>query len=51
MLAVGFLTAFVIAYAAVHFLLKFVQKHNFIGFGVYRVLAGVIFIWWFSLHG
>jgi undecaprenyl-diphosphatase len=49
-LAVGFLTAFVVAYASVRFLLKYVQKHNFIPFGVYRVLAGVVFLLWFYMH-
>ncbi len=49
-LGVGFVVAFVVAFASVKFLLRYIQHHNFIPFGVYRVVAGVLFLLWFSLH-
>lgn len=42
-LAVGFVVAFVVAWFCIKWLLKFVQKHSFIGFGVYRILIAVLF--------
>jgi len=43
LLAVGFLTAFLVALASIKFLLHFIQRHNFISFGAYRVLAAILF--------
>lgn len=42
-LAVGGLTAFVTAFASVKFLLRYVERHTFIAFGVYRILAALLF--------
>lgn len=44
-LAVGFVTSFVVAVFAVKFLLQFIKHHTFITFGVYRILAA-FFFWW-----
>lgn len=44
LLAVGFVTAFIVALFAVKFLLKFVRTHSFISFGVYRVALALIFL-------
>jgi undecaprenyl-diphosphatase len=43
MLAVGFIGAFVVALISVKLFLKYVQKNNFILFGVYRIVAAVLF--------
>lgn len=43
MLAVGFIGAFVVALISVKLFLKFVQKNNFILFGVYRIVAAILF--------
>jgi undecaprenyl-diphosphatase len=43
MLAVGFFGAFVVALISVKLFLKFVQRNNFIIFGVYRVIAAILF--------
>ncbi len=43
MLGVGFLVSFVVAYISVKFLLKFVQNHTFIPFGIYRIVVALIF--------
>jgi undecaprenyl-diphosphatase len=42
-LAVGFVVSFLVALASIKFLLGFIRKHNFIPFGVYRVLLAIIF--------
>lgn len=42
-LAVGFVTAFVVALFAVRFLLRFVRTRTFIPFGIYRMVAAVAF--------
>lgn len=44
LLAVGFVTAFIVALLAVKFLLKFVRTHSFVSFGVYRVMLALIFL-------
>ena len=43
LLAAGFVSSFVIAMLAIKFLLSFVRSHTFIGFGVYRIVLGLIF--------
>jgi undecaprenyl-diphosphatase len=43
LLAAGFVTAFITALLAVKWLLKYIQSHNFISFGIYRVVAAVLF--------
>lgn len=42
-LAAGFVTAFVVAILAVKFLLRYVETHTFMAFGVYRILVAVFF--------
>lgn len=42
-LAVGFVTSFVVAFMAIRFLLKFVRSHTFIPFGIYRIMVAAIF--------
>lgn len=43
MLAVGFIVSFFVAFACVKWLIKFVQKHTFIPFGIYRIAVAVMF--------
>ena len=45
-LIVGFLSAFTFAFFAIKTFLTFVAKFNFIPFGVYRILIGVIFLYY-----
>jgi undecaprenyl-diphosphatase len=40
-LAVGFITSFVVAALSIKFLLRFIESHNFIPFGIYRVVAAL----------
>lgn len=42
-LFVGFIGSFLVAIAAVKFLLNFVKKHTFIPFGIYRIILAVVF--------
>lgn len=41
-LAVGFVVSFLVAIAAIKFLLHFIKNHTFISFGIYRVLIAII---------
>jgi undecaprenyl-diphosphatase len=43
-LALGFLTAFIVALAVVAWLVRFVQRHSFVSFGIYRILFGVLIL-------
>jgi undecaprenyl-diphosphatase len=42
-LAIGFITSFIVAIISIKFLLKFVEKSDFIPFGIYRILAALLF--------
>lgn len=48
-LAIGFIVSFVVALLSIKWLLKFIQNHSFIGFGVYRIMAAILF-WFFVLR-
>lgn len=48
LIAVGFITAFVVALLTIKAVLAFVRKNNFVGFGVYRILIALVF-WFFVL--
>lgn len=43
LIAVGFVTAFIVALASIAWLLGYVRKHTFISFGIYRIVAAVAF--------
>lgn len=47
MLALGTVVSAVVSFAAVKWLLHFVQQHTFIGFGVYRIVVGAILLLFF----
>ncbi len=44
MLAVGFIIAFIFAWIAVKFFLKYVSTHGFKAFGWYRIALGILFL-------
>ncbi len=46
LLAVGFITAFVVAFFTVKAMMQFLTTHTFVVFGVYRILVGLVF-WFF----
>ena len=43
-LLIGFLASFITAYIVIRWLIKFVQTHNFVGFGWYRIVLGIIYL-------
>lgn len=42
-LAVGFVTSFIVALFSIKWLLSYVRKHNFIPFGIYRIIVAILF--------
>ncbi len=42
-LSVGFVVSFIVAIFAIKFLIRYVEKNNFIAFGVYRIIAAIVF--------
>jgi undecaprenyl-diphosphatase len=42
-LLIGFIVSFVVALFSVKWLLKYIQKNNFIAFGVYRIVIALLF--------
>jgi len=46
-LAVGFITAFIIAYITIKLFLKFLESFTFVAFGIYRIVFGTILLLWF----
>jgi len=49
MLAVGFVTSFVVAILAIKWLLKFIKNHSFTAFGIYRVAIAILFFLYVSI--
>ena len=45
-LALGSLVAMLVAWASIGWLLRYVAHHNFVPFGIYRVVAGVLILLW-----
>ncbi len=43
LLAVGFTGAFITAFITVKYFLRYIQNHNFIAFGVYRIILAIAF--------
>lgn len=43
-LSIGFVLSFVTAMIAIRWLLRFVTKHTFVTFGVYRIIVGVLIL-------
>lgn len=43
LLGAGFIVSFVVALLAIKFLLRFIQTHTFIPFGIYRIGAAILF--------
>jgi len=47
LLAVGMIVSYIISMIAIKFLMNFVKKHSFSGFGWYRIVLGVLVIGYF----
>jgi undecaprenyl-diphosphatase len=48
--AIGFVAAFFSALAIVRFLLHYVARHDFIPFAWYRIVAGLLLLWYFHVN-
>ena len=48
-LITGLLSAFLVSWVVVSFLLKYLKRHNFVPFGWYRIVLGVIVAAYFLL--
>ncbi len=46
LLAVGFVTAFIVAFFTVKAMMRFLTTHTFVAFGIYRIVVGLTF-WFF----
>jgi undecaprenyl-diphosphatase len=44
-LAVGFVTSFLVSYLTIKLFVRFLDKFTFVGFGIYRILFGIILLW------
>ncbi len=42
-LAIGFIVSFIVALMSIRFLLSYIEKHNFLIFGVYRIIVSLFF--------
>ena len=49
-LVIGFVIAFLVAFVVIKWLLKFIQTHTFIPFGIYRIILAIIMFGLFMLH-
>lgn len=49
LLALGFITSFLTALLSVKLFLKFISTHSFLPFGVYRILVGLAYAYFFLL--
>ena len=48
-LLVGTLVAFLVSLVAVKWLMRYLEKHGFTGFGIYRIILGVIVLVYFLI--
>ncbi len=48
-LIVGFLVSFVVAYLTMKLFIRFLEKFTFVGFGIYRIIFGVILLYLISV--
>jgi undecaprenyl-diphosphatase len=46
-LLVGFVISFVVAVITIKLFMKFLEKFSFVAFGIYRIVFGLILLWWF----
>jgi undecaprenyl-diphosphatase len=44
LLVLGFISSFVMAVVSIKFLLSYIRKHTFTGFGVYRIILVALFL-------
>jgi undecaprenyl-diphosphatase len=45
-LAIGFVISFIVAFAVVEWFLMWVRRHGFVVFAVYRIILGLLLLFW-----
>ncbi|MBR1691973.1 MAG: undecaprenyl-diphosphate phosphatase [Lachnospiraceae bacterium] len=50
-LLVGMVVAFIVSIVVIRFLMDFIKKHNFIVFGWYRIILGILVLLYFGING
>jgi len=45
LLGLGTVVAAVVSFLAVKWLLRYIQSHTFVGFGIYRIIFGLVLLW------
>ncbi len=50
LIALGFVVAAAVSFIAVKWLLRYVQSHSFVSFGIYRIAFGLLLLGLFFLH-
>ena len=48
-LVVGFIVSFIVAYLTMKLFIRFLEKFTFVGFGIYRIIFGVILLYLISI--
>jgi len=51
LLAIATVASAIVSFIAVKWLLRYVQTHTFVSFGIYRIIVGIILLAVFGLHG
>lgn len=46
MFLIGFVISFIVAILGIKLFLKFIIRHNFFAFGIYRIILGLGILWW-----
>jgi len=46
LLSLGFVVSFVVALFSIRWLLKYIHQHNFVPFGIYRIVLALVFGFW-----
>lgn len=49
LLAVGFVVSFIVAYFSMKLFIRFLEKFTFVGFGIYRIVFGVVLLYLISI--
>lgn len=50
-LIVGVLTAFVVSVLSIRFLMSYIKTNDFMPFGIYRIIIGVVVLGYFAMAG
>ncbi len=48
-LAIGFVVSFLVAWAVVAFLMNYIRRHDFVPFGYYRIVLGLLVLGYFGI--